>query len=191
MQLEFKLISFQVEPTVVSNIFACKTNKTLAQTIQHKRYKSLAPHAKNYTNGELFLPIGTFMLKLKDRNDPFYKEFLNDCGDLEYCQFRVTAKNWLERKGLYIYMIGNQIMYVGRCRDSFRKRINSGYGHISPKNCFKDGQKTNCHLNNLIHRNRKRVQLLGSELSDEKQIIEWERCIIEGYNPPWNIALRK
>jgi hypothetical protein len=26
-----------------------------------------------------------------------------------------------------------------------------GYGNISPRNCFKGGQETNCRLNNLIY----------------------------------------
>jgi hypothetical protein len=30
-------------------------------------------------------------------------------------------------------------------------RFNAGYGNISPKNCFKGGQETNCRVNNLVH----------------------------------------
>jgi hypothetical protein len=37
-------------------------------------------------------------------------------------------------------------------------RFNAGYGNISPKNCFKGGQETNCRLNNLLH-----AALLGGQ----------------------------
>jgi|SRR5580700_2637074 hypothetical protein len=33
----------------------------------------------------------------------------------------------------------------------FSVRFNTGYGNISPKNCFKGGQGTNCRLNNLVY----------------------------------------
>jgi hypothetical protein len=32
--------------------------------------------------------------------------------------------------------------YVGECRDLV-KRFNSGYGQISPRNCFVGGRRTN------------------------------------------------
>lgn len=137
------------------------------------------------------MPIGTFLLKLKNQGDAFYKEFLNDCGDLEYCRFCIGDKEWLKRRGIYIYAVGNKIRYVGRCLDSFEKRVNSGYGRISPKNCFIDGQKTNCHLNNLILKNKGSVQLYASEITNTDKIKKLERCMIKECDPLWNIALRR
>jgi len=40
--------------------------------------------------------------------------------------------------------------YVGECAN-LSARFNTGYGNISPKNCFKGGQETNCRLNNLLY----------------------------------------
>lgn len=40
--------------------------------------------------------------------------------------------------------------YVGECAN-LSARFNAGYGNISPKNCFKGGQETNCRLNNLLY----------------------------------------
>jgi len=97
----------------------------------------------------------------------------------------------LKRRGIYIYAVGNKIRYVGRCLDSFEKRVNSGYGRISPKNCFIDGQKTNCHLNNLILINKGSVQLYASEITNTDEIKKLERCMIIECDPLWNIALRR
>ena len=39
---------------------------------------------------------------------------------------------------------------MGECAN-LSVRFNAGYGNISPKNCFKGGQETNCRLNNLLY----------------------------------------
>lgn len=40
-------------------------------------------------------------------------------------------------------------MYVGECKN-LTARFNTGYGQISPRNCFVGGQETNCRINKLI-----------------------------------------
>jgi hypothetical protein len=47
-------------------------------------------------------------------------------------------------------MVDEELRYVGECA-SLSARFNAGYGNISPRNCFKGGQETNCRLNNLIY----------------------------------------
>ena len=67
-----------------------------------------------------------------------------------------------------------------------RKRINSGYGKISPKNCFIDGQSTNCKVNALVTKNRDSVVLKIFVMSDNKEIKELENRLILEYEPEWN-----
>lgn len=62
-------------------------------------------------------------------------------------------------KGLYSFVVDNTIKYIGRSHDPFYKRVNQGYGHISPKNCFRDGQSTNCRINSIIAKNYHMVKL--------------------------------
>ncbi|MFK4618979.1 hypothetical protein ABIF50_002256 [Bradyrhizobium diazoefficiens] len=61
--------------------------------------------------------------------------------------------------GVYAYFVGDDLKYIGRCKDSMKKRINHGYGKVHPKNCYLDGQSTNCHLNALIAPLRESVSL--------------------------------
>jgi hypothetical protein len=72
---------------------------------------------------------------------------LNKYGAGPFCKF--TISNRFRTSGVYFLMIADEIRYVGECAN-LSARFNAGYGNISPKNCFKGGQETNCRLNNLV-----------------------------------------
>jgi excinuclease UvrABC nuclease subunit len=109
---------------------------------------------------------------------------------MKYCVFAINSEI-ANKKGLYFYEINGQIKYIGRCLDNFKKRINWGYGTIHPKNCFLDGQSTNCHLNSLITENKDKVNLWVCLLSDNNEIKVLEKKLIGKYNPEWNLQLLK
>ena len=73
---------------------------------------------------------------------------LNRHGSGPFCKFKISGR--LQVCGVYVLTAGEQLRYVGECAN-LSKRFNMGYGNISPKNCFKGGQETNCRLNNLIY----------------------------------------
>jgi hypothetical protein len=56
-------------------------------------------------------------------------------------------------------LVGDELKYIGRGKDSMKKRVNCGHGKIHPKNCYLDGQSTNCDLNALIAPVREDVSL--------------------------------
>mgnify|MGYP002066092645 FL=1 len=94
------------------------------------------------------------------------------------------------KKGLYSYCVDGRVAYVGRSIDPFEKRINQGYGTIHPKNCFLDGQATNCHLNALIAKFAPTVSFHVCPLNDDAEIVNLERMLIQEIQPQWNIALK-
>jgi hypothetical protein len=73
---------------------------------------------------------------------------LNKYGAGPFCRFRIP--NGFRASGVYVLTIDDEIRYVGECTN-LSSRFNNGYGNISPKNCFKGGQETNCRLNNLVY----------------------------------------
>lgn len=77
------------------------------------------------------------------RGDP-----LNSYGAGPFCKFVIPRTR--RQSGVYLIMAGDALKYVGECAN-LSARFNAGYGNISPKNCFKGGQETNCRLNNLIY----------------------------------------
>jgi hypothetical protein len=134
--------------------------------------------------------MGTFLLERELAGDIVYKRFLNSYGDETYCRFYFQDTNWLYSKGLYCFILDDAIMYIGQSRDSFGKRINQGYGNISPKNCYLDGQATNCHINSLVTLHRAELNLFLGEVKDLSVTDRLEKRLIMFYQPAWNIALK-
>ena len=67
-----------------------------------------------------------------------------------------------------------------------KKRVNNGYGKISPKKCFIDGQSTNCKVNALVTKYRKNIVLKIFAMDDLKEIEELESRLILECEPIWN-----
>ena len=73
---------------------------------------------------------------------------LNKYGHGPFCRFRV-ARGWRE-PGVYVLTSRGTPVYVGEAQNLEDRYGPNGYGNISPRNCFKGGQETNCRLNALI-----------------------------------------
>ena len=186
--IEYQLIEIPlvIESKIYTDVFKDKNNATLKETIESSRYKSLQNIVlQNYLQ-ELDTKLGDFLMRLKNNNDNFYKEFLNKYGDLEYSTFYLANQDQHNLKGVYFYYLNNELKYIGRCRDNMKKRVNSGYGKISPKKCFIDGQSTNCKVNSLITKNRDNIVLKIFIMDDVKEIEELESRLILECEPVWN-----
>jgi hypothetical protein len=172
------------------NIFSEKNNKTLMETLKNKRYsKFFGEVMKHYKDG-INKKLGDFLIELKNNNDIFYKNFLNKYGDEIYVEFKISDNSIYNLKGLYLYISNNILKYIGKTNDTISKRINNGYGKIHPKNCYIDGQSTNCHINALIAKNINGIKFYFLELKDIETIDKLEDEFIKKYNPEWNIMLK-
>jgi hypothetical protein len=174
----------------ISDVFGRKNNKTLGQTLQHRRYVHLADRAGRDYPTALTKPLGDFLLDLKRSGDPFYREFLNPYGDESFCQFRLGDGSFSRLKGLYCFTVAAILKYIGKSTDTFKKRITQGYGCIHPKNCYLDGQATNCHLNALIANCIQDLGLFVHPMTDDEEIGAAEATLIANYRPDWNIQLK-
>ena len=76
------------------------------------------------------------------------KMLLLDEGHLDFCKFKL--KNAKDVCGVYAWVINNEVVYIGEAKN-IKKRFNTGYGIISPRNCYQGGQKTNCKMNNVVY----------------------------------------
>lgn len=169
------------------DVFAGKNNKTVLETIEHRRYLKFRSEVLERYGEERHEPLGAFLLRLKLRNDLFYQRFLNRYGDLKYSKFSIREKKDHKKRGIYAYFSGDRLKYIGRCRDTMQKRVNQGYGKIHPKNCYIDGQATNCRLNALITSNYETVSLWLHPLTNEEEIFAEERRLISLLAPSWNL----
>ena len=73
---------------------------------------------------------------------------LNNYGHGPLCRFRVARGR--RESGVYIIASGEAALYVGECQNLENRYGSNGYGGISPRNCFRGGQETNCRINTLI-----------------------------------------
>ena len=140
IKLSFNLVPLEFIAHGLSDVFANKNNKSLKETLSHRRYQSLSKQIIAEYSQELDKPLGAFLAELKARGDSNYRLFLNPNGDKTYCHFKLTRGPHAALKGLYLYACYGETVYIGRSYDPFIKRVDQGYGKIHPKNCFIDGQ---------------------------------------------------
>lgn len=108
---------------------------------------------------------------------------LNAYGAGPFCKFRVPGR--LNASGVYALMVEGSVKYIGECV-SLSNRFNAGYGNISPRNCFKGGQETNCRINVLIHAESTQgheVELWFYGTSEHKQL---EKRLLDTGCYEWN-----
>ena len=108
---------------------------------------------------------------------------LNRYGAGPFCKFQIPKR--FQAGGVYVLTIDDEIRYVGECAN-LSSRFNAGYGNISPKNCYKGGQETNCRLNNLIYRAaqaRERISLWFFQTTAYKSV---EASLRTALNANWN-----
>jgi hypothetical protein len=109
---------------------------------------------------------------------------LNKYGAGPFCKFKIPSR--FRIAGVYVVTIDDEVRYVGECKN-LSARYNAGYGNISPKNCFRGGQETNCRLNNLFllreAQGGKRISLRFFRTAQHKAI---EAALRSGLNAIWN-----
>ncbi|CAG5086835.1 hypothetical protein [Parvicella tangerina] len=184
--LKFEKASLKFNTKNIESAFKTKNNKTLGETLEHPKYFKLKEKITSPIDSYLDMPLGDFLLKNKSEGNEDYKLFLNRHGDNIFCDFQLQSH--LESKGIYAWVVGSDIKYIGRCTDNFKKRVNYGYGRINAKNCFIDGQSTNCHLNSEINK-LENIDFYVHEMnnSSTEQINELELKILNELNFDWNI----
>ncbi len=108
---------------------------------------------------------------------------LNRYGAGPFCRFRIPTR--FHVSGVYVLTIDDELRYVGECAN-LSARFNAGYGNISPKNCFKGGQETNCRLNNLVYAAAlagQHISLWFFQTANYKSV---EAALRSSLNPAWN-----
>jgi len=176
----------------IENTFTKFDSHSLEEILDKDKYLKLFDLCKNNYSGYMEMKLGNFLGTLKEKGDAFYKQFLNAYGDSRYCKFRMSASQFSDRKGIYVFKSNGIIRYIGRVKGeyTFNQRINMGYANISPKNCYIDGQSTNCHINSIINSCKGSINLYILPLDNDEEIINLEKLLINLVNPDWNIQLK-
>lgn len=170
-----------------SDVFAEMTTKTAQEMLAIDRYHSARDAVEHLAADQLDRPVGPLLADLKADGDAAYERFLNANGDLTYRDFSIEAPDRLDEKGLYVFLVDGEIKYIGKTTSSFGQRFNRNYGRIHPRNCYLDGQSTNCRLNHLVAEHAADVAVYLYALSDNGQIGRLEDALIAEHQPEWNV----
>ena len=113
-------------------------------------------------------------------------EYNKNCkSETEFVVFKI--KDLPKVNGVYIWVDGKDISYIGETKN-FRDRFSyKGYGKIYSYNCLKSGQSTNCKMNHEIlnmYRNGKFFRLYFQETENYKKL---EKELIETIQPRLNV----
>lgn len=186
-ELLFEKVDIFIEEKDIANVFQKYSNRSLNQILAKPRYKSVLQKIENIYNDCGAEALGDFLFKLKISNNDDYRFFLNPSGDLLYCKFSI--KTHLDKRGIYIFYDKNEILYLGRCINDFNKRFNQGYGIVSPKNCYRDGQSTNCRLNALVNSsyNSINIGIYSMMGNSNSEIVDLEKQLINKFSFVWNL----
>ena len=118
-----------------------------------------------------------------ERNLPLHKYGLGP-----FCRFQIAQD--CQQSGVYVLTNDEGSLYVGECQNLKLRWGPSGYGGISPRNCYLGGQETNCRINNLIYRETKSgtdLDLWFHSIEDDKRgRLEVESKLLVALEPPWN-----
>lgn len=188
----FVEVGLEFEEFDIKNTFSKFDAHNLWEILNKDKYLKFVDLCEKRYSSYMEMKLGVFLGMLKEQEDSFYKHFLNDYGDSIYCKFRMVDNQFSEHKGIYVFKNNGQIKYIGRVKGehNFYQRINMGYANISPKNCYIDGQSTNCHVNSIINSCKGDVNLFILPLGSDEEIIKTERWLINLVKPDWNISLK-
>ena len=109
---------------------------------------------------------------------------LNRHGHGPFCRFSVPGLP--ATSGVYAVTVAQALVYVGKAKDLQRRWGPSGYAQIQPRNCFKQGQSTNCKVNHrilLAAQAGLAVRLWTHQTATPRPL---EERLIAKLAPPWN-----
>ncbi len=112
---------------------------------------------------------------------------LNPHGSGSFCRFRVRSAP--QEEGVYAITLNGKTQYIGECVNLRQRFSTAQYGGISPKNCFKGGQSTNCKVNKKVLHHAKQgdnieLWFIKTELGNARKVLESE--LISLIDPGWN-----
>jgi hypothetical protein len=167
--LYFKPVKLNFSGSVREDAFA-RAQKPLQDLLGNPAFSHLLPQVNAKYSRYLSMKSGIFLGQLKERHDPFYREFLNTYGDEKYGTFRLEVSNEADKNGVLIVVVNKGIYHAVNCRDTFRITINDFFGRISAEDCLLSGDSTRCRINALLcnNRNTAGIYIQTCEKEDER-----------------------
>lgn len=101
-----------------------------------------------------------------------------------FCRFQLEGA--ATGSGVYAITVGDDLKYIGECENLSERFGPNGYGYIAARNCFSDGQATNCKVNSLILASAKAGDSIGVWFHPTTRRMAVEAQLVDELRPPWN-----
>jgi hypothetical protein len=126
---------------------------------------------------------GFFEYQPHTRYQRYGVEPLNPYGLGPFCKFKVDGLP--AGPGLYVFVVDGVPVYVGKTVN-FKGRMGPvNYGLISPKNCYRTGQSTNCKINSRVLEAVKAGRYVAVYVHQTSNL-DLEDVVIGTVQPRWN-----
>ncbi len=170
--LYFKPVKLNFSGGVKEDIFS-RVQKPLQEILENPAFGHLLTQVNTKYSRYLPMKSGLFLGQLKERHDPFYREFLNSYGDEKYGTFRLEDSPEADKKGVLIVVVNKGIYHAVNCQDTFRIIINDSFGRISAEDCLLSGDSTRCQMNALLcnNKNASGIAIHTCEKEEERKFI--------------------
>ncbi len=167
--LYFKPVKLNFFGNLKEDLFA-RSDKLLRDFLEKPAYAHLRDPVNARYPQYLPMKAGLFLGQLKERHDPFYRQFLNMHGDERYGTFKVEDSNDVERMGVLIAVANRGIYAAFNCPDTFRSVINDTLGRITAEDCYLDHDNIKCRINALLcmYRKESGLYIYASGKDDER-----------------------
>jgi hypothetical protein len=166
--LYFKPVKLDFSGPVRDDLFA-RVQKPLEELMKNPVFCHLLTTVQARYSPCLPLKTGLFLHQLKERQDPFYREFLNIYGDEKYGTFRLGNTKEGDKKGVLIVVVNRAIFDVINCPDTIHWTINDVLGRISPEDCLISGDSVRCRINALLCTNKKDAGIFIQTSGDQEE----------------------
>jgi hypothetical protein len=156
--LYFHPVTLRYVGGVREEVFA-RVQKTLAELMELPAFEHLRSRVNLKYSRYLPMKTGFFLGQLKERHDPFYREFLNPFGDEKYGTFRAEDSRKTEKKGILIAVVNRGLYHAFNSSDALCRTINTLIGRIGPDDCLLSGDPARCMMNTLLCTSKKEAGL--------------------------------
>ena len=177
--LYFRQLKLQFSGGIKDN-HSERVQKTVQEILENPVFGQLRDKVNARYPQYLPLKAGVFLGQLKERQDPFYREFLNIYGDEKYGTFRLEDSAEARKKGVMIVVYKNGLYHVFNCQSSFSDLVNNQLGRILADDCLLSGDSVRCRINALLCAN-KTDACIAVHTNDREDECESITKTLEGY----------
>jgi len=169
----FRPVKLAFSGGLKSDLFA-RSKLILADILEKPAYEHLRSPVNAKYSRYLPMALGLFLDQLKERHDPFYREFLNIYGDEKYGTFRLEESRESDKKAVLIVVVRKGLYHVTDCPASVSKTVNDTFGRLLPDDCLLDHDSMRCRINAVLSNNKTDAGLYvyPCESEDERKKIQ-------------------